>query len=105
MQRENPAKTGLALGEDGVGWQSCREKLSPCSPSSPCPRDAHFYFSLWSDTWTHQDLAELPMEEHKSFPGAGVGRQRGPPGWWELSPAHAAWGWTGNSPWTSVSKM
>lgn len=29
---------------------------SPRSPSSPCPRDAHFYFSLWSNAWTYHDL-------------------------------------------------
>lgn len=55
IQQENHTKTGL-----GVGWQSqsCApgsshgEKQSPCSSSSPCLKDAHFYFSLWSNTRT-----------------------------------------------------
>lgn len=64
----------LAFSWGRMGWagtagagllsRSCGEKRSPCSPSSPCPRDAHFYFS----PWTHHDLHYLPIEEKLCFP-------------------------------------
>lgn len=44
IQRENLTQTGLQVGQQWGAGISHGDKLSPCAPLSPCPKDAHFYF-------------------------------------------------------------